>query len=91
MAMKNSHPKNLERAGWAELAFKAFTVATFGGNTPALLIAASGTDGDAQDALGDLLGDLQHMADVMGLDFARAVESGAMHYAHESAPTYEGD
>ena len=89
--MANTHPENLKRIAWAETAFNAFSRETFAGRSLGQLLAESGHDGDALDALGDLLGDLMHLADARGLDFADALERGRGHYAHESHPAYEGD
>ena len=89
--MAQLHPENAKRIALAAKALDAFTVESFGGRTLSRLLAESGHDGDALDALGDLLGDLMHLADARGLDFARAMESGRRHYEHESAPGYQGD
>ncbi len=39
--------------------------------------------GDPEEALGDLIGDLLHLADVLGLDGQERLENGHWHYSEE--------
>jgi hypothetical protein len=65
--------KNGDRAQWAEAALQAFM---------------KKTGVDYEDALGDLRGDLMHLADREPFDFVAALERARGHYAAEtgSAP-----
>jgi hypothetical protein len=61
--------KNGDRAKWAYAALQAFR-------------AQTGVD--YEDALGDLLGDLMHLADREPFDFEAALERARGHYAAET-------
>lgn len=62
---------NNDRSHWAEIAVRAFQVAT-------------GTDDE--DALSDLLTDLMHWSDRNGFDFQAACKRALSHYSEETAP-----
>jgi hypothetical protein len=72
--MKNKLPpdvdgRNGERALWAKAALQA-------------LMTETGVD--YEDALGDLLGDLMHLADREPFDFEAALDRARGHYAAET-------
>lgn len=81
-----THPENEKRAAWATVALDAFAVETFGGRSWQEL-----HPDDRADSFSDLLGDLRHVAAAHGLDFDDLNQRGADHFAHESAPDYQGD
>lgn len=65
---------NLKRAGWARIALQAFMDET------------RLTEDDGFDtAIGDLLGDLMHLAVQMGLDFGELLARGQSYYDYETA------
>jgi hypothetical protein len=64
-------PGNGARANWAAAALTTFAYST-------------GQNGESvAQVMADLLGDLHHLTDYLGLDFDAIVEHGAFHYAHE--------
>jgi len=63
-------PTNIDRATWAADALRTFREATLT---------------DAEDALGDLLCDLMHWADVVGENFAETLLGAQNTYAAEIA------
>ena len=83
--MTNMHPLNVERAAWAGEAVNAFCCETHG--QPFFRLGAE----DQADVIGDLLCNLRHYCQLNGFDFAERDKQGAEHFAHESAPDYEGD
>jgi hypothetical protein len=63
---------NLTRAGWAFAALH-----TFAGRT--------GVHGEnPATALGDLLADIRHLCDALGVDYSEVDANGAGHYAEET-------
>lgn len=65
--IKEQAPENVERAARALRALRAYKSA----------------GSDEQEGLGDLLGDLRHVCDMLGLDFETANASGRGHHACE--------
>ena len=66
---------NNRRAGWGAKALLTYADATFGG--------AEGED--FETVIGDLMGDLMHLCDLLELDFAEMCEKGRGHYLPEIA------
>jgi hypothetical protein len=66
---KDVDGRNAERAQWAKAALRAFMLET---------------GVDYEDALGDLLGDLMHLADREPFDFEAALDRARGHYAAET-------
>ena len=65
-------PTNYDRAEWASLAVKDHACRT------------NSQDEDAQTKLSDLLCNLRHFADVIGIDWDSAIERASMHYEAEA-------
>lgn len=64
---------NNTRAAWGAIALLAFTARTFGD--------AAGEDWET--LVGDLMADLMHLCDALGVDFDEMVEKGRSHYEPE--------
>lgn len=64
---------NLRRAGFAANAVLAYVAQTFPG----------GCGEDFETVIGDLLGDLMHLCDAVGVSFDALVEQGHSHYQPE--------
>lgn len=62
---------NLRRAGWAAVAVVAFAG------------RASGPDEPLEEVVADLVGDLMHLADALGLSYAELEGRGRRHYLAE--------
>jgi hypothetical protein len=69
-----TQPTNAERAEWASLAIETFADAT-----------GLNTDVEMAEAIGDLIADMHHLADSLGLDFAAILATASMHYSEEKA------
>jgi hypothetical protein len=87
--------QNEQRAEWARWAVRAFAAQTGqlkrpdGGRAQGARIAdqltLAGEVEDLDEAVGDLLCDLMHLADREGLDFTLLVERAMGNYAEETA------
>lgn len=74
-----SEPTNADRAEWAEIGLRAFTDRVFHGEADRDL-----SDPDAfEQALGDFLCNLMHLADRQGVNFEQVLERGRCHYSAE--------
>lgn len=70
----------------AEPAERNYRRATFASSVVRIFATATGIDDDEPaTAISDLLCDLQHLADALGLDWADLTERGAGHHAAEIA------
>lgn len=80
-----NEPDNNDRADFANDAVSAYFVRTRPSDPyPEDISALDEDDREAlTEALGDMLCDLQHWADVAGIDFDDRLETGRMHYGEE--------
>lgn len=72
-----SEPTNEDRADWATVAMDAFAKVTFNGQTFTQMMREDGAEGEGPDALRDLVCDLFHLAQRIGLD-PETVAAGAL-------------
>lgn len=86
-----SEVTNADRAGWAQAAAEAYASETRFDPREQVIVNGDDDDKDhASEVIGDLLGDLRHLCDTLGLDFDTLSETGAMHHAEEVAEAIQG-
>jgi hypothetical protein len=77
-------PDNIDRADWARTAANVFSKEVFGGQSFDNMVT-DGPDGDGPDVIGDLIGDLMHLAHQQGWDAKAIAERGIGHFEYELA------
>jgi len=87
---------NKSRAGWAREAVEAYARETRHSPSEQVIDVTTRPDewpgrDHAEEVISDLLGDLRHLCDELGLDFDEQSERGAMHHREEVAEEKHAD
>lgn len=89
IAGDSSNPSNVDRAGWAEAAFRAFVAQISSRVEDADFAEGDWSGTDLESWLGDLVCDLMHLATLHGVDAEHVLDSGRGHFTCEVGVGYE--
>lgn len=89
--MSFTEPDNADRASFARTGVEAYARCTRSGDSTVTVDDPADPDSreNAEEVIGDLLGDLRHLCQAWGIDFDEVSERGRGHFEYEVAEEAE--